>query len=205
MKKILSALIVVVSVLSCVLLCAAAPTHKYTYKVVLPETSLYSEADIQSNVLQKLPKDAIVELIDEPFLIGDIEWQKISYTNLTGFVASSSLYRSIKNDHFEVTRAKAKTTEMGVDIELFGTHSTDLPADKMIHDGESLRVINDGIDYGEFRLIEYDGAYYFIKAENITNGLSYNQKLAVIIASCSLGVFISSALIVVLVRKKSQN
>lgn len=188
--------------LLCVILCAAAPVNTQVYKVILPATPMYEESQLNAKVMILLPQNATVTLVGESFMYGDIEWQKISYTTYTGFVTARALYRSTKNENYNVEIAKAVSGKMGEDINLYATHSFSGEVVCTVNDGEQLRIICDGVDYGEFLFVEYNGDYYFAPAVNVTTGLSYNQLLAVIIASCSVGALIIVAVTVVVIRKK---
>lgn len=202
MKKGALAVLLAVIVFTSALMCAAAPVNSYAYKAILPDTPLYASADLAAEILIRLPQNAVVEPAGDPFVSGDTEWVRVKYTSFDGFVVNASLYKSLKNDNFEVIIAKAAAKEMGEEIPLFDTHSSDAAAVRTVHDGEQLRIVTDGVDYGEFVCVEYDGGYYFAYSFNVTTGLSYNQLLAVIISACFVGALIIAAVIVVVLRKR---
>ncbi len=197
-----SAIITMIAVL-CVL-CAAAPVNSYVYKTVLPDTPLYAETSLESEILIKIPQNAVIEIVGEKIFTGETEWQKVTYTTFTGYVRNDAIYRSAANDNYTVKPVTAVSERMGEDIGLYDTHTADAVAVKTIHDGEKVRLISNGIDYGEFSLIEYDGDFYFIRSSDITDGLSYNQKLAVIIACCFVGALIFAGIVAIAIRKRKK-
>lgn len=185
-------------------LCAAAPVNSYVYKTVLPDTPLYAETSSESEILIKIPQNAVVEIVGEKILTGETEWQKVKYTAFTGYVRNDAVYRSVANDNYMVTPVTVVSEKMGEDIGLYDTHTSDAVAVKTVHDGEKVRLISNGIDYGDYALIEYEGDFYFIRSSDITDGLSYNQKLAVIIAGCFVGALILVGIITIAVRKNKK-
>ncbi len=185
-------------------LCAAAPVNSYVYKTVLPDTPLYAETSFESEILIKIPQNAVVEIVGEKILTGETEWQKVKYTAFTGYVRNDAVYRSVANDNYMVTPVTVVSEKMGEDIGLYDTHTSDAVAVKTVHDGEKVRLISNGIDYGDYALIEYEGDFYFIRSSDITDGLSYNQKLAVIIAGCFVGALILVGIITIAVRKNKK-
>lgn len=185
-------------------LCAAAPVNSYVYKTVLPDTPLYAETSSESEILIKIPQNAVVEIVGEKILTGETEWQKVKYTAFTGYVRNDAVYRSVANDNYMITPVTVVSEKMGEDIGLYDTHTSDAVAVKTVHDGEKVRLISNGIDYGDYALIEYEGDFYFIRSSDITDGLSYNQKLAVIIAGCFVGALILVGIVTIAVRKNKK-
>jgi len=183
---------------------AATPVNTYSYKVVLPDTPLYLNADMESEVIMQLPQNSVVEIIDKEVIVDGKIWSKVKYTIYEGYVVSDALYKSIANDNYNAKPITFISKEMGKDIELYETHGEGAPVVCTVHDGEKARLINTGIDYGEFAYVEYDGNYYFAHDYNITEGLGYNQLLAVIISCSFVGVLIIAAIVTVIVRKKKR-
>lgn len=201
MKK-TAILILLTVVLASVLLGASSPLNEYVYKTVLPDTPLYEKTDFSSKVLISVPHNAEVEIVGEAFFVGDVEWQKVKYTLYTGYMPASAVYRSLKNDVYDVIIAKAASVKMGDKIALYLTHDKETAPAVYLFDGEQIRIIDNGIDYGDFYMAEYDGAYYFVLKDNVTTGLSYNQLLALIISCSFVGVIIIAAVIIFVYRRR---
>ena len=198
------AIVVLAICLAVTLLCAAAPVGtQYTYKAVM-NFSLYETTDLTSAVLVSVPQNAIVELSGNPVVVDGKEWQKIVYSGLTGYTYLDNLYLSSKNDNFAFVVGKAKSVYMGQSIPLYSVHDEQAEPVRYMNDGENLRVVVDNVSYGAFAKIEYDGEYYFIRSENVTNGLSFNQTLALIILGVVfvLTVVVVSVVVVLKRRKK---
>lgn len=204
MRKSIALALVICTVFAVLLFGAAAPVEEYTYKAILPDTPLYADSDLGADILIRIPQDAAVEIEGDPVMVGDVEWQRVSYTSLDGYVVKSALYRSLKNDSYDVVIAKASAQKMGEDIYLYDTHLEGAPVAATLNDGEKLRIIDNGIDYDGYLYVEYDGGYYFVRSEYVTTGLSYNETLAVIIAASFVGAVIIAAVIVFAVRKRKR-
>lgn len=208
-KGVKAAVILVAIVMTALFLCAAAPVKEYTYKVILPDTPLYAEADLNSEVLIKIPQNVAVELDpDKPsFEAKNVTWQPVKYTNLEGYVVKEAIYASLKKDNYDVLLAKAKSKKMGESVLLYGTHSENFPSMITVHDGERLCIIQDGVVYGDddnFYKVEFNNEYYFVLKDNVTTGLSYNQTIGVIIVVCFAVVIAAVILTVFLVRRKKR-
>lgn len=196
--------IIVIIVAFCVICCAATPIDDRVYKTILPDTPLYKETDCESEILIKIPQNAVVEHEGDIIYIDSVGWRKISYTSFVGYVHADALYPSVANDNYTATTVKAISKVMGEDIKLFDSHTQNSQAVKTVHDGEKLRLIENGIDYGEFSLVEYESEFYFVHTSDITDGLSYNQLLAVAISSGFVGLLIIAVIVIIVVRKKKK-
>ncbi len=184
------------------ILCGASPIDKYQYKTILPDTPLYAESNEESTVLIKIPQNAKVTLLGENFIAGEKSWQKVLYTDLEGYLLTELLYPSIDNDNYTVRPMTVVSDSMGGEIPIYSSH-TDINAPiKIVFDGEKVNLIEDGLDYGEYAKIEYEGEECFIFRKNITSGLSYNQRLAVIISSVFIGIAVVVAITIILLRKR---
>lgn len=209
MKKATVIFLTVAIITAALMLGAASPFEDYAYKAIL-DTPMHKEASLDSEVLIEIPKNALMELIkdengDEIIVTaGNTEWQFVKYTNMEGYVIRTAIYRSLKNEDYDVILAKAKSSKMGEKIVLYETHSVNTSETLEIYDGAKLRIIDNGIDYGEFYMVEYGGEYLYCLKTNVTTGLSYNQRLAVIITSCFIGAGILAFVIVVLIRRKKR-
>lgn len=205
MKRKISLPILVLAVFAgtvALLLGAATPVSSINYKTVLPDTPLYAEADVSSEILIKIPQNVVVNPIEGEVFVDGKVWYKVDYTSFTGYIMEESLYPSFSNDDFIVKSVTVIGDGMGKDVEIFDTHVDGAVAVGSVHDGEKVGLICNGIDYGEFSYVEYGGEYYFIRTANITDGLSYNQRIAVIIACGFLVAIVVGVVIVAVVRRR---
>lgn len=194
--------VILAIVVASFILCAADFDDSFAYKAVLPNTPIYASADTSSSVVGTIPQNAIVKTVGDPITVDGITWQRISYTLLIGYVTSTALYKSYAIDDYNVLIAKVKASGMGKDVPIYSYFSESVGVDRYVHDGEKISVIDDGIEYGKFSLIEYDGERYFILSDNVTTGLSYNQLIAVIIIAGVAGLVIIVSIIIMLVRRR---
>ena len=203
-EKTAVSVIVVLTICLVFLLCAAAPAGtRYTYKAVLG-FSLYESADLTSTVLVSVPQNAQVEPLGDPVTVDGKVWQRVVYSGLTGYTYSDNIYLSNKNDNFVFVVGKAKSAFMGQPIALYTVHDENAEPVRYMNDGENLRIVSDNVSYGSFSRIEYDGSYYFVRTENVTTGLSFNQTLAVIILGSVVGATCIVVLIVVLTKRRKK-
>ncbi|NLL56427.1 MAG: SH3 domain-containing protein [Clostridiales bacterium] len=191
--------IIITVILAVILLCASAP---YNRKVILPNTNLYSETDINSEVLAKIPQNATVRLIDDSFQVGEFNWQKVSYNTMEGYVLSHDLYQSKGEDSFSITKAKVRSSKIGKDINLYVSHDSSSQVGAVVHDGEKLNIWSTEVDYGDFVMVEYKGNTYFALKSNVTTQLSLNQTLALIIGGSAVALGI--ILVIILVSAKNK-
>lgn len=204
MKRILIRLLSVVAVIGIIcIFVASAPidSDSSVYKTILPSTPIFKEADINSEVLESIPQNAPVEIIDEVF-VNEEKWVKVKYTAYEGYMLFSSLYLSAQNGDYSVRHMTVISRAMGSDVALYESHYGDAEAVATVHDGEKVKLILNGVDYGDFSYIEYDGEFYFIETAHITDGLGYNQRLAVIISCTFGGILVVVIIGVILIRKR---
>lgn len=192
--------ILIVVIFAAILLSASSPASYY--KVILPNTNLYKSADINSEVVQSIPQNASVQLIEDSFLIGEFSWQKVSYNTIEGYVLSHDLYESKEAESYLIKRGKARSSVMGQDINLYISNDINSTVKAVIHDGENINIVNTKVDYAEFVLVEYNGSNYFALKSNVTTSLSLNQTLALIIG-CSAAV-LTILIIIIFVTLKNK-
>ncbi len=196
------------SIITCLIivflsLCLSASTpaeNNTTFKTIYPSTNLYTTSSLQSEVLITIPQNVIVTVINEPFYQNEILWQEVDYEKYNGYVLYNNLYVSMQNDTYTIKIVKATSANMGKDILLYESHDTNSQS-IAISDGTKLNLIVNDIDYGIFSKVEYEGKAYYVVTAEITNGLSYNQTLAVIIVSALCGVILIIALVIIIKRK----
>lgn len=174
----------------------------YTHKVMLPDTGLYENYDFSSRILAVMPQNAVVTIRGESFTDSGYEWQKITYNNITGYVLASDLFQSKTIQDYSVTKAKARSSKMGLDIPLYGSNDASAEAILDIHDGAGINVMVSEVDYGEFYMVEYEGTEYFALKKNISFSLSYNESLALIIGGSALFAAAVAAVAVSAVKRK---
>lgn len=179
---------------------ASAPV--FGYKVVLPDTNLYRSADINSEVIAVMPQNAGVALVGESFAVGEVIWQKVVYNTIEGYVLAHDIYESREIDKFDVKRAKARASKIGEDINLYISNDVASGVAQVVHDGEYFNIIITKIDYGEFHLVEYKGERCFALKTNVSELLSLNETLALIIGGAAAAVTVAIIIILIVVKNK---
>ncbi|NCA92639.1 hypothetical protein EOM82_05230 [bacterium] len=197
-----SIIICLIIVILAVCTSASTPTSSnYLFKTIHPNTSLYFDASLLSEVLIDIPQNAEVTVVGEPFYQGEILWQKVEYAPFSGYVLYNSIYKSIENEPYNVRIVKAVSKSMGQKISLYVAH--DASSEKIeVNDGTKLNLIITEVNYGDFQKVEYQSNTYYVLKDNITTGLSYNQLIAVILASALVVLLIATSLIIIMIRKR---
>ena len=186
------------------LLCAATQgTTEVVYKTVM-ECPLYREADFASETVIAIPQNAVVEPIGDPFDQDGFSWRKIRYSGAEGYVLATDIFVSSKNDNYTFIVGKGKSRTMGEPIGLYSIHTENAEPVRYMYDGESVRIVDDGISYGKYLRVEYDGTYYYALADQVTTGLSYNQTLAIIIIGSVAGAVGIGLIVFFLIRRRKK-
>lgn len=208
MKSIRRAVVVVFAMCLLVVFCffAGAARNADVVKTLI-KTPLYSEASFSSEkIIPEIKQNETVEQIEQPISDGNgVKWVKIRYnSHYEGYVPYTYLYYTVGGDGYEVYVAKVTGKKTGDGIKLYKYYDEKSEAGKVLHDGQKVSVVLEkNTSYGEYLKVIYDGEYYFVKSENVTTGLTYNQKLALIISGGLIGGGLAVAFtVIVLVRKK---
>lgn len=199
-KTIFKIFILVLTLLSATIFSASTPI--YDYKVILPDTKLYLNADLSSEVIANLPQNAIVTMQGDSFAVGEFVWQKITYNTIEGYVLSHDLYESREIESYSIKRGKARSAKIGEDIMLYVSNDINSAVASVIHDGENIDIVITKIDYGDFVLIEYKSAKYFALKDNVSTALSLNETLALIIGGVALVIAIIIITIAISVKNR---
>ena len=207
--KRITTVIIVITVIAVVFCCIAVAAKPVYVDKVLISTPLYTQPDFNSGTLfDEIKQGETVEILSEDEIVVDGKnWIKISYLGQEGYILSSYTYKSAGADDYDLQVVKATGKTSTEVINVYEYYSEDSKIVGTLVDGEKVNLVL-GDKYGEndnFCKIIYDGEYRFVKAENITDGLTYNQRLAVIITvSLVSGLLVLGVVIVVLIQKKKR-
>lgn len=192
----------IAAVLVSILAGASAPTGSAW--ILLPDTKIMKEASFDSEVVCTCNQNENVVLVGEKFSVGEVVWQKVTYNGVKeGYLPYDLLYFT-KGTTTEVVRlVKITPDKMGQTVPLYKVLGEE--AELELSDGEHVMLLETKADYGEFSLVEYNGQRYFVKTANITDTLTYNQKVAILIAAIVAGLLVCLVAIILIYRKKMQN
>ncbi len=198
----------VIAVILLVVFCVAAggaASANYIVKTIV-KTPLYLDAAYDSDlVLEYINANETVEIIGETIKDADnVQWIKIKYNSFyEGFVPRGYLYSKAGEDEYDIQVVRATGKSSSEEIKVYRYHDENSEVIAIIRDGEKVNVIiEQEQDYGDFRKIVIGGDFGFVKAENLTAGLTHNQKLAVIIAAGVFAALVAVGVIVVINKKK---
>lgn len=201
MRKFPIIICLIIAILSLCLSASTPALDSPIIKTIHPNTNLYATSSLESNVVIAIPQNVTVTTIGEPFYQGEILWQEVQYIMYNGYVLSNNLYVSLHNDVYNLRIVKATTAVMGHNINLYTSH--DSTSDNIaVCDGTKMNLVLDDIDYGAFSKVEYEGNIYYVLKSEVTEGLSFNQKIAVIIASVFCGLIIIALAITMIIKKR---
>ena len=203
-KRLLALLVLcAVAVFCCVLTSAFAPV---TAAKLILDTPLYSDASFDSELVsEKIQQNETVTLIgDSIYDVNGNRWQKISIFDKEGYVLYNYIYFTKETIDYDVTISKVTATEMGERINVYRSYDENSEIIGTLTDGQKVDVLVDysiSFDYGEFTRIIYEDEVGFVKTVNITTGITYDQKLAIILLSSILGALIVTAIVILVIRK----
>ena len=205
MKKILIAVLVCSICLLALFAGASAPANNSAAWILLPNTPIYAEASLDAEVLHLCAQNENVIVEGESFVGADGRtWQKVLYINsVEGYVTYDSLYFTGNSTMENIKMVKVSPTQMGKKVGLYKI-VTEEPVLEL-SDGENVILLKTNADYGDYSIVEYKGEQYFVKTSELTDTLTYNQKVAIIIAAAMIGLLISFLAIIILYRKKKMN
>ena len=205
-KKIVVSIAAMLILAVCILAGASAPAMpEKSAWILLPETAIYSQASFDSDVLYSCNQNESVTLVGSAETDGSgVVWQKVVYNNsVEGYLPYDLIYFTSGSTTEEVRMVKITPEKMGVTVPLYKV-LTEEPT-LYLSDGTDVTLLETSADYGEYSLVEYEGQNYFVKTVNITDTLTYNQKVAVIIASVVIGLIVCIVFILVIYKKKTLN
>lgn len=205
MKKILIAVLVCSVCILALFAGASAPANNSAAWILLPNTPIYAEASLDAEVLHLCTQNENVIVEGESFVGADGRtWQKVLYINsVEGYVTYDSLYFTGNSSMENIKMVKVSPTQMGKKVGLYKI-VTEEPVLEL-SDGENVILLKTNADYGDYSIVEYKGEQYFVKTSELTDTLTYNQKVAIIIAAAMIGLLISFLAIIILYRKKKMN
>ena len=205
---------IIIGIVFAVLVAFIASAYTFTeYNArLIIATPLYREADFNSDiVLEEIQGNEIIEIKEEKFKNSKGElWQKIVYNKIyEGYIPYGYIYFSTNNLGYTVQVVKAKSMHIGQKINVYSYYDNDSEIISILTDGEKINlVVEQSKTYGDFSKIivlkDGKGEIGFVKTENITAGLSYNQTLAIILAGGLTAILIIVSITIVIVMRKKR-
>lgn len=200
--------LLIIAIIFAVFFIFSAATPIYYYRILL-DSPLYADPDFESEkILNGIKRNEPVEVIGEPISGGnEKEWVKIRYNEeYEGYIPYSYLYKSAGNEDYDLQVVKATGKSTSEEIYLYSYYDETSDVIAKLVDGEKLDLIIDGKTYGEFSKVVYEGKTCFVKTEKITTGLTYNQRLALIISAALItGLCFVGIAVVLFIRSKKKN
>lgn len=203
-KRLIALLVLCAVVVFCCIITSAF-TPITTAKLIL-DTPLYSDASFDSELVsEKIQQNETITLVgDSIYDVSGNRWQKICIYDKEGYVLYNYIYFTKETIDYDVTIAKVTATEMGEKVNVYRSHYENSEIIGTLTDGQKVDVLVEhslSFDYGEFTRIIYEDEVGFIKTVNITTGITYDQKLAIILLSSVVGALIVTAIIILVIRK----
>lgn len=208
LKKKTAGIVTILFVVLAVFCLFSASSPVFSYKILL-DTPLYGDIGFDAEqVLKEIKRNETVDVIGE--VTTDLEgreWVRIRYNaDYEGYVPYAYLYKSAGTEDFDmkVVKVTGKSTSEKVPLYSYYDEASEVVA--TLVDGEKLDLIVDGNSYGEFSKVVYNGKTCFVKTEKTTTGLTYNQRLALIISAALIAglLFVGIAVVLVIRKKKRE-
>ncbi len=163
--------------------------------------SLTVKADVNRAVKSSDGRSAISAIVFNPARRKAVASSSAHSSAATGS-ARTSVSFSAKHGLVREKRAKARASKIGEDINLYISNDVASGVAQVVHDGEYLNIIITKIDYGEFHLVEYKGERCFALKTNVSELLSLNETLALIIGGAAAAVTVAIIIILIVVKNK---
>ena len=203
MKKVAVVILIVLTCACALFAGASAPANNTSAWILLPETPIYASPSLDAEVLHVCAQNESVVVTGETTVDGK-GWKSVLYLNaIEGYVTEDALYYTSRSSLENIKVVKISPLKMGAKVGLYKIVTEDPVLE--LSDGENVYLLESAADYGDFSIVEYNGEQYFVRSSEITDSLTYNQKVAIIIASALVGIVISFFAIVILYKKKKMN
>ncbi|MDD4316871.1 MAG: hypothetical protein PHC84_06920 [Clostridia bacterium] len=195
MKKVLIVALIILIFLFCM--------NAVSVRALHPDTPLFEEASFDSAVIFRIPQNAYVIPIEEPFTQDNTTWQKVQYGSYVGYADRLYLYEFDEDKSFSlrISRIKATSTKMGEDINIYSANSLGSAVVDSVKDGTRLQRVESTVDYGDFVEILYGGQRAFIQNVNATASLTYNEKTALIVGAAAVAVLTAMVFLINFILK----
>ncbi len=203
-KNVFPIVILVLIVIASTLAGASAPVANNAW-ILLPDTEILSSPSYSSSVVYTCRQNEEVVLEGEPMVdVNGIVWRRVCYNDTyTGYVPQDMLYFTTRSTTESVRVVKISPEKMGAMVPLYRVIGEDAAIE--LADGTNVVLLETTADYNDYSVVEYEGQKYFILTKYITDTLTYNQKIAIIIAVAIVGIVVSAVVVLSMYRKKVLN
>lgn len=189
MKKIgvLGVIILIVMIISMTNVSVVAVARASNNYILHDGVNLYADETL-TTVTKELNQNDQVEVL-EVVQIGGAEFYKVKHEGDTGYVDAKYLYSTSRESRYKLYTAKAYSDHVGGSIEVYSSPSAEKNVIKTYLDGTVLTVSKSEVD-GYHIVIMEDGVGY-VKDENLTTSISYNERVALSIALiCAIAIIL---------------
>lgn len=170
---------------------------KYEEYGCLYDVSIRALPNGESAVLFTIPKNTIIKVKDT-ITSDSVTWCLIMYNGQEGYVEQSYLYLYIPSASFTSYFARVTATRLNDDIYAYEDALCQNSVLEL-HDGKAVLVKDTGSVSSR---ITVDGNEYYIKNENLTTGLTYYRKMALIISVVCIAAVIGVLLLAYLNKNR---
>lgn len=185
------------------LTCAATPAYAddATYCALYEGVSVYAACDRSSEVIVTLTLNQEVT-VSATETVGSVTFYKVSVGDIVGYSEATKMYKKYNASSYTVALARATRTAESEAIIVYSLPRDDSETVTVLSDGTVLDVVSQYDDY--FYVVQVDGANCYVKAENVTTGLTYYQTIAVVVGAVTLAAIAAIILIQNFTRKSSR-
>lgn len=170
---------------------AATDDMPVVARVMHPDTPLYDEA---GELICRLDANVAVEIREER----EYDYVVV-YNGQTGILPKTAVYFTRDPLTYPVELVHVKSERVGVKVKVYATPSADSPVVKELTDGTAVRVAPCGVQ-GYLRVF-YGNEAGYVRAEDVTEGLSRNQTTAL-----SIGLIaVAATVIIALLAYRNKN
>lgn len=159
--------------------------------------NIYLADDTQSEIIGTLKQNEVVKIITEYD-----SWCLIEQDNIQGYVQRKVLYVYLQTSSITIKRMRVTATSVGRDVSLYSMPSSDADEMLSINDGTVLDVFD---ETNEFTRVLYRDQVYYINSKNITSGITYYQRLALLIALICVVAVVIVIILIFLAKRQHQS
>ena len=193
MKKIglLGIIVLIVMIISTATVTVTAFATGSEFFVLHDGVNLYADETLTS-VAKELVQNDAVEVLEE-LNAGGSEVYKVNVDGEVGYVYAKYVYATTHKANYQLYTAKAYGNKIGDSINVYATPSSQSEIVRSYLDGTRLTVSTSEVE-GYSIVVMEDGIGY-VKSENLTTSISYNERIALVIALICLVTIILILLI----------
>lgn len=168
-------IVMVILVASVSVTAFASASNQY---VLHDGVNLYADNTL-SAVAKELNQNDSVEIL-ESLTIAGTQYYKVKVGDVVGYVNANYIYSTSDESCYQLYSAKAYGKKIGESVSVYSTPSDKSSIIRQYMDGTVLTVTESEVE--GYHIVVMDEGVGYVKDENLTTSISYNERIAIAIA-----------------------